>query len=107
MNLMRIGIVIVLLAIPAGLTAAWIRSADARLAEMSTTATSAEAPAVAAAADVAYCSPQLKKILRRVPPGSLTFPRLLRILPKCWPTSPMLPGFLWPSVPRFTSAFSN
>jgi outer membrane protein OmpA-like peptidoglycan-associated protein len=64
MTLIRIAFVVVLLAIPAGLSARWIKSADARLAEMS--ATPAEAPPVAAASDVGYCSPQLKRILRRV-----------------------------------------
>lgn len=54
----------VLLLIPAILTAMWIKSADARLAEASATPT--EQVAVASAADVGYCSPELKKILRRV-----------------------------------------
>ena len=54
----------VLLLIPAVLTAMWIKSADARLAEA--TATPTEQVAVASAADVGYCSPELKKILRRV-----------------------------------------
>jgi outer membrane protein OmpA-like peptidoglycan-associated protein len=60
----RIAIGAVLLAVPAGLTGAWIRSADTRLTEL------AKAPAelapVASAADVGYCSPDLKRILRRV-----------------------------------------
>jgi len=60
----RIAIVAVLLAIPAVLTGAWIHAADSRLAEMS--AAPAEAAPVASAADVAYCSPELKRILRRV-----------------------------------------
>ena len=64
MNLARIGVLVLLLAIPVVLVATWVHSADARLAEMA--ATPAEATAVAAASDVAYCSPQLKKILRRV-----------------------------------------
>jgi hypothetical protein len=64
MTLVRIAVVLALLAIPAGLTASWIKSADARLVEMS--AMPAEVPPVAAAADVGYCSPQLKRILRRV-----------------------------------------
>jgi outer membrane protein OmpA-like peptidoglycan-associated protein len=42
----------------------WIGSAKTRLAEAS--ATPAEQAPVAAAADVGYCSPELKKILRRV-----------------------------------------
>lgn len=60
----RIGVLVVLLAIPPVLTGTWIGSAKTRLAELS--ATPAEAPPVAAAADVGYCSPELKKILRRV-----------------------------------------
>ncbi|HEX5063935.1 MAG TPA: hypothetical protein VFV99_31365 [Kofleriaceae bacterium] len=64
MTPIRIGVLVVLLAIPAAATAKWISSADSRLQEM--TANPAEAPAVAAAADVGYCSPELKKILRRV-----------------------------------------
>jgi outer membrane protein OmpA-like peptidoglycan-associated protein len=60
----RAAILVVLLAIPATVTATWISSADTRLAEM--TATPTEAAAVAAASDVGYCSPELKKVLRRV-----------------------------------------
>lgn len=60
----RIAVFVVLLALPAAGTAKWISSADSRLQEMA--ATPAEAPPVAAAADVGYCSPELKKILRRV-----------------------------------------
>ncbi|HTQ43965.1 MAG TPA: hypothetical protein VMI75_14505 [Polyangiaceae bacterium] len=45
-------------------TAVWIKSADARLKEASSTA--AESAPVAAASDATYCSPGLKKILRRV-----------------------------------------
>ena len=64
MTPIRIGVLVVLLAIPAAATAKWISSADSRLQEMA--ATPADQPAVAAAADVGYCSPELKKILRRV-----------------------------------------
>jgi outer membrane protein OmpA-like peptidoglycan-associated protein len=60
----RLAVVVVLLAIPATLTTTWVHSADARLAELATTST--EAAPVASASDVAYCSPNLKKILRRV-----------------------------------------
>src|SRR5688572_19485923 len=60
----RIAILAVLLAVPAAATARWIGSAESRLEEMA--AAPAEAPPVAAAADVGYCSPELKKILRRV-----------------------------------------
>jgi outer membrane protein OmpA-like peptidoglycan-associated protein len=60
----RIAIVAVLLAIPTTVTAVWIGSAKTRLAEAA--AVPAEGTPVAAAADVGYCSPELKKILRRV-----------------------------------------
>lgn len=61
---LRAAVLVALLAIPAGVTAAWIGSAESRLEELSATPT--ERPAVASAADVEYCSPELKKILRRV-----------------------------------------
>ena len=60
----RIAVVAVLLAIPAATTGMWISSAKTRLAE-SSAAPGEQAP-IAAAADVGYCSPELKKILRRV-----------------------------------------
>ena len=60
----RAVILVVLLAIPAALTGVWIRSADARLAELS--AAPAELAPVASASDVGYCNPELKRILRRV-----------------------------------------
>jgi outer membrane protein OmpA-like peptidoglycan-associated protein len=60
----RIAILAGLLVIPAALTGLWIRSADARLSEVS--AAPAEQAAVASASDVAYCNPELKRILRRV-----------------------------------------
>jgi hypothetical protein len=64
MTAIRIGALVVLVALPATVTATWIGSAEKRLDEM--TAAPTEAPPVAAAADVGYCSPELKKILRRV-----------------------------------------
>lgn len=68
--MIRLAILVVALAIPTALTGVWIRSADARLAEVQTAAADPKAaenaPAVAAASDVAYCSPELKRILRRV-----------------------------------------
>jgi outer membrane protein OmpA-like peptidoglycan-associated protein len=60
----RIATATALLAVPATLTAVWIESAEARLSE--TPSTGAEAAPVAAAADATYCSPELKRILRRV-----------------------------------------
>jgi outer membrane protein OmpA-like peptidoglycan-associated protein len=64
MSLARALVLIVLLAIPAAMTGLWIRSADARLAEIS--AAPADQAPVASASDVAYCNPELKRILRRV-----------------------------------------
>jgi hypothetical protein len=64
MKLTRAAILVLLLAIPAALTGLWIRSADARLAEVS--ATPGDVAPVASASDVAYCNPELKRILRRV-----------------------------------------
>lgn len=58
----RIAILVALLLVPAGLTTTWIKGAESRLAE----ANPAEQAATASAADVGYCSPELKKILRRV-----------------------------------------
>jgi hypothetical protein len=60
----RIAIAAALLAVPAGLTGAWIRSADTRLTELSKAPV--ELAPVASASDVGYCSPELKRILRRV-----------------------------------------
>lgn len=63
MMYLRIGVLAVLLATPAVATSIWMSSAEARLEEA---AAPAEAPPVAAAADVEYCNPELKRILRRV-----------------------------------------
>ena len=60
----RLALVAILLAIPATVTGVWIGSAKTRLAEAASAP--AEGTPVAAAADVGYCSPELKKILRRV-----------------------------------------
>jgi outer membrane protein OmpA-like peptidoglycan-associated protein len=60
----RLAIVVVLLAIPATATAVWIKSAKTRLADSQ--AAPAEGAPVASQSDVGYCSPELKKILRRV-----------------------------------------
>jgi outer membrane protein OmpA-like peptidoglycan-associated protein len=60
----RLAIALVLLAIPAAVTAVWIESAQTRLAE--TTAAPAELAPVATASDVGYCNPELKRVLRRV-----------------------------------------
>lgn len=60
----RAAILVVLLAIPAAMTGVWISSADARLTELA--AAPPELAPVASASDVAYCNPELKRILRRV-----------------------------------------
>jgi outer membrane protein OmpA-like peptidoglycan-associated protein len=64
MTPIRILVLAALLAVPAVVTGKWISSAETRLDQMASAP--AEAPPVAAAADVGYCSPELKKILRRV-----------------------------------------
>ena len=58
---------VVLLLLPAALALTWMESAEARLVESERTAP-AEAPKVAVAqeANQAYCTPELKQILRRV-----------------------------------------
>ena len=61
----RIIVVAIALALPATLTGVWIHSANARLAEAAAVSSTEQAP-VAAASDVGYCSPQLKRVLRRV-----------------------------------------
>lgn len=57
---------LVLLALPTGLTAYWVRSANTRLAEAELAAESAPAAPVAQNANEGYCTPELKQILRRV-----------------------------------------
>ncbi len=60
----RIAVGAALLLLLVVLTAVWIKSAEARLNQASSTA--AEPAPVAAVSDATYCSPGLKKILRRV-----------------------------------------
>jgi outer membrane protein OmpA-like peptidoglycan-associated protein len=60
----RVGALVVLLAMPVAASQMWMGSAEERLAEMDA-APSERAP-TASAADVEYCSPELKRILRRV-----------------------------------------
>lgn len=60
----RAGVLVALIVVPVATTKVWMGSAEARLAEMSAAPT--EKAAVASAADVEYCSPELKRILRRV-----------------------------------------
>jgi outer membrane protein OmpA-like peptidoglycan-associated protein len=60
----RVAILVAALAIPAAVTSVWIKSADARLTQLA--ATPGEVAPIASASDVAYCNPELKRILRRV-----------------------------------------
>ena len=62
--IVRAIILVAMLAIPAAMTGLWIQSADARLVAAS--AKPGELAPVASASDVAYCNPELKRILRRV-----------------------------------------
>lgn len=67
MTALRATVLLALLALPAVLAVSWVSSAKGRLAEAEqVTATRPQEVAVAAAADDAYCSPPLKRILRRV-----------------------------------------
>jgi outer membrane protein OmpA-like peptidoglycan-associated protein len=66
MLIARVVALVVLLGLPVGAAAKWVSSAEGRLVEARASATTAEQPAVASASDVGYCSPELKKILRRV-----------------------------------------
>ena len=54
------------LAVPTGLVVTWVGSATKRLEQAEAAPTQAPAVAIAAAADEAYCTPQLKLVLRRV-----------------------------------------
>lgn len=63
----RVAIGVAAAAVPLVLTTAWVASARGRLAEIEEgAAEKAPAVATAAAANEAYCSPQLKQVLRRV-----------------------------------------
>jgi outer membrane protein OmpA-like peptidoglycan-associated protein len=62
----RIVALVVLIGLPVGATAKWIAGAESRLVEAQTSSNPAEKPAIATSSDVGYCSPELKKILRRV-----------------------------------------
>jgi outer membrane protein OmpA-like peptidoglycan-associated protein len=63
---LRAALLLGLLALPAALAASWVCAAKARLLEAEAGAARPQPVAVAAASDDAYCSPPLKKILRRV-----------------------------------------
>jgi outer membrane protein OmpA-like peptidoglycan-associated protein len=60
------GIVALAFLVPTVLATSWVSSASNRLEASQVTASTAPKVAVAAAADEAYCTPQLKVILRRV-----------------------------------------
>jgi outer membrane protein OmpA-like peptidoglycan-associated protein len=63
MTIVRAAVLAILIGIPVVTVGAWIKSAEARLEEI--TAPPEAAPR-AAASDESYCNPELKKILRRV-----------------------------------------
>jgi outer membrane protein OmpA-like peptidoglycan-associated protein len=65
---LRIASLVVALALPAVLATSWIGSAKGRLAEAETATAHKSEPkaAVAAASDETYCTPELRRILRRV-----------------------------------------
>lgn len=54
------------LLVPSALVSSWVVSASGRLAEAEAAPGDAPTAAVASAADVGYCTPELKKVLRRV-----------------------------------------
>jgi outer membrane protein OmpA-like peptidoglycan-associated protein len=69
MIVLRLAVFVLALALPAVLTASWVGAAGDRVAESESTAANkpqSPAAAVAAAADESYCTPELRKILRRV-----------------------------------------
>jgi hypothetical protein len=66
MNILRIGVLSLLLLVPVLCVVVWIGSAETRLEEISAVPSTEPAVAVAAASDEAYCNPELKRILRRV-----------------------------------------
>jgi outer membrane protein OmpA-like peptidoglycan-associated protein len=64
---LRAGLLAVLLLVPAVAVTQWIRSADARLDEVGAGASSTQPQAaVASMSNDTYCTPELKRILRRV-----------------------------------------
>jgi outer membrane protein OmpA-like peptidoglycan-associated protein len=62
----HLGLAGVLLLVPCLLIVGWTVSARTRLAELELSADEAPVVATASAAEVGYCSPELKKVLRRV-----------------------------------------
>ena len=66
MNGKVLGLGALLLLLPALLVFRWIGTAQARLVEAEASASGAPQVAIAAEANEAYCTPELKKILRRV-----------------------------------------
>ncbi len=54
------------LLIPSAMVSTWVVQAKGRLAEAEAAPSEAPAVAVASASDVGYCTPELKKVLRRV-----------------------------------------
>ncbi len=66
MNPIRLAAATVMFAFTPGISLLWQSQAAARLVEAKAAATEAPAVATANSADVGYCTPQLKQILRRV-----------------------------------------
>jgi len=66
MKALVLGVVVVAFLLPTLLVLRWVSAASARLEASQTTTGTAPKVAVAAAADEAYCTPELKVILRRV-----------------------------------------
>jgi outer membrane protein OmpA-like peptidoglycan-associated protein len=62
----RVTVLAACLLLPAVTSLSWVRGAEHRLREDAAAATGTPDDAIAAPADVGYCSPELKKILRRV-----------------------------------------
>jgi outer membrane protein OmpA-like peptidoglycan-associated protein len=66
MKFLVLGVVVLVFLLPTVLATRWVGAAAERLEASQVTASTAPKVAVAAAADEAYCTPQLKVILRRV-----------------------------------------
>ena len=66
MKFLVLGVVALVFLLPTMLATSWVGSAAERLEASQVAASTAPKVAVAAAADEAYCTPQLKVILRRV-----------------------------------------
>jgi outer membrane protein OmpA-like peptidoglycan-associated protein len=63
---LRVALLVALLLLPAVATYSWVSSAGDRLAQLEAESDGRAEVAIAAAADEAYCTPSLRRILRRV-----------------------------------------